>query len=173
MGTLYVVPTPVGNMEDMTLRAIRVLKEADLILAEDTRTSSVLLKHYDIRNQLMSHHKFNEHGTSAAIVERLLAGQTIALISDAGTPGISDPGFFLVREAVAAGVEVQCLPGATAFVPAIVSSGLPDDRFCFEGFLPQKKGRQSRLESLRDEPRTMVFYESPYRVLKTLQQFAE
>ncbi len=173
MGTLYVVPTPVGNMEDMTLRAIRVLKEADLILAEDTRTSSVLLKHYDIRNQLMSHHKFNEHGTSAAIVERLLAGQTIALISDAGTPGISDPGFFLVREAVAAGIEVQCLPGATAFVPAIVSSGLPDDRFCFEGFLPQKKGRQSRLESLRDEPRTMVFYESPYRVLKTLQQFAE
>ena len=173
MGTLYVVPTPVGNMEDMTLRAIRVLKEADLILAEDTRTSSVLLKHYDIRNQLMSHHKFNEHGTSAAIVERLLAGQTIALISDAGTPGISDPGFFLVREAVAAGIEVQCLPGATAFVPAIVSSGLPDDRFCFEGFLPQKKGRQSRLESLRDEPRTMIFYESPYRVLKTLQQFAE
>ena len=173
MGTLYVVPTPVGNMEDMTLRAIRVLKEADLILAEDTRTSSVLLKHYGIRNQLMSHHKFNEHGTSAAIVERLLAGQTIALISDAGTPGISDPGFFLIREAVAAGVEVQCLPGATAFVPAIVSSGLPDDRFCFEGFLPQKKGRQSRLESLRDEPRTMVFYESPYRVLKTLQQFSE
>ena len=173
MGTLYVVPTPVGNMEDMTLRAIRVLKEADLILAEDTRTSSVLLKHYGIRNQLMSHHKFNEHGTSAAIVERLLAGQTIALISDAGTPGISDPGFFLIREAVAAGVEVQCLPGATAFVPAIVSSGLPDDRFCFEGFLPQKKGRQSRLESLREEPRTMVFYESPYRVLKTLQQFAE
>ena len=173
MGTLYVVPTPVGNMEDMTLRAIRVLKEADLILAEDTRTSSVLLKHYGIRNQLMSHHKFNEHGTSAAIVERLLAGQTIALISDAGTPGISDPGFFLIREAVAAGIEVQCLPGATAFVPAIVSSGLPDDRFCFEGFLPQKKGRQSRLESLRDEPRTMVFYESPYRVLKTLQQFAE
>ena len=170
---MYVVPTPVGNMEDMTLRAIRVLKEADLILAEDTRTSSVLLKHYDIRNQLMSHHKFNEHGTSAAIVERLLAGQTIALISDAGTPGISDPGFFLVREAVAAGIEVQCLPGATAFVPAIVSSGLPDDRFCFEGFLPQKKGRQSRLESLRDESRTMVFYESPYRVLKTLQQFAE
>ena len=173
MGLLYVVPTPVGNMEDMTLRAIRVLKEADLILAEDTRTSSVLLKHFDIRNQLMSHHKFNEHGTAAAIVERLLAGQTIALISDAGTPGISDPGFFLVREAVAAGVEVQCLPGATAFVPALVSSGLPDDRFCFEGFLPQKKGRQTRLESLRDEPRTMIFYESPYRVVKTLQQFSE
>ena len=173
MGLLYVVPTPVGNMEDMTLRAIRVLREADLILAEDTRTSSVLLKHFDIHNQLMSHHKFNEHGTAAAIVDRLLAGQTVALISDAGTPGISDPGFFLVREAVAAGVEVQCLPGATAFVPALVSSGLPDDRFCFEGFLPQKKGRQTRLESLRDEPRTMVFYESPYRVVKTLQQFCE
>ena len=173
MGILYVVPTPVGNMEDMTLRAVRVLKEADVILAEDTRTSSVLLKHFDIRNHLLSHHKFNEHGTSANIVERLLAGQTVALISDAGTPGISDPGFFLVREAVRAGIEVQCLPGATAFVPALVSSGLPCDRFCFEGFLPQKKGRQTRLESLREEQRTMVFYESPYRVVKTLQQFAE
>ena len=172
MGILYVVPTPVGNMEDMTLRAVRVLKEADVILAEDTRTSSVLLKHFDIRNHLLSHHKFNEHGTSASIVERLLAGQTVALISDAGTPGISDPGFFLVREAVRAGIEVQCLPGATAFVPALVSSGLPCDRFCFEGFLPQKKGRQTRLESLREEQRTMVFYESPYRVVKTLQQFA-
>ncbi|MBR7019399.1 MAG: 16S rRNA (cytidine(1402)-2'-O)-methyltransferase [Prevotella sp.] len=173
MGILYVVPTPVGNMEDMTLRAIRILKEADLILAKDTRTSGILLKHFEIKNQLMSHHKFNEHGTTAGIVERLKAGAVIALISDAGTPGISDPGFYLVREAVAAGQEVQCLPGATAFVPALVSSGLPDDRFCFEGFLPQKKGRQSRLESLRDETRTMVFYESPYRVLKTLQQFAE
>ncbi len=173
MGILYIVPTPVGNMEDMTLRAIRMLKEADLILAEDTRTSGILLKHFDIKNQLMSHHKFNEHGTSAAIVERLKAGQTIALISDAGTPGISDPGFFLVREAVAAGITVQCLPGATAFVPAIVSSGLPDDRFCFEGFLPQKKGRQTRLLSLQDEERTMIFYESPYRVVKTLQQLAE
>ena len=173
MGILYVVPTPVGNMEDMTLRAIRILKEADLILAEDTRTSGILLKHFEIKNQLMSHHKFNEHGTTAGIVERLKAGAVIALISDAGTPGISDPGFYLVREAVAAGQEVQCLPGATAFVPALVSSGLPDDRFCFEGFLPQKKGRQSRLESLRDETRTMVFYESPYHVLKTLQQFAE
>lgn len=173
MGILYIVPTPVGNMEDMTLRAIRTLKEADLILAEDTRTSGILLKHFDIKNQLMSHHKFNEHGTSAAIVERLKAGQTIALISDAGTPGISDPGFYLVREAVAAGITVQCLPGATAFVPAIVSSGLPDDRFCFEGFLPQKKGRQTRLLSLQDEERTMIFYESPYRVVKTLQQLAE
>ncbi len=173
MGILYVVPTPVGNMEDITLRALRILKEADLILAEDTRTSGKLLKHYDIHNHLQSHHKFNEHGTSQAVVEKLKAGQTIALISDAGTPGISDPGFFLVREAVAAGIEVQCLPGATALIPALVSSGLPDDRFCFEGFLPQKKGRQTRLESLREETRTMVFYESPYRVVKTLQQFAE
>ena len=173
MGILYVVPTPVGNMEDMTLRAIRLLKEADLVLAEDTRTSGILLKHFEIKNHLMSHHKFNEHGTSAGIVERLKAGQTIALISDAGTPGISDPGFYLVREAVAAGIEVQTLPGATAFVPALVSSGLPDDRFCFEGFLPQKKGRQTRLEGLRDEQRTMIFYESPYRLVKTLQQFSE
>ncbi|MBQ6204147.1 MAG: 16S rRNA (cytidine(1402)-2'-O)-methyltransferase [Prevotella sp.] len=173
MGILYIIPTPVGNMEDMTLRAIRLLREADLVLAEDTRTSGILLKHFDIRNHLMSHHKFNEHGTSAGIVERLKAGQTVALISDAGTPGISDPGFYLVREAVTAGIEVQTLPGATAFVPALVSSGLPCDRFCFEGFLPQKKGRQTRLEQLREEQRTMVFYESPYRVLKTLQQFAE
>jgi 16S rRNA (cytidine1402-2'-O)-methyltransferase len=173
MGILYIVPTPVGNMEDMTFRAIRVLKEVDLVLAEDTRTSGILLKHYEIRNQLMSHHKFNEHGTSAGIVSRLLAGENVALISDAGTPGISDPGFFLVREAVRAGVEVQCLPGATAFVPALVASGLPCDRFVFEGFLPQKKGRQTRLESLRDEQRTMVFYESPYRLVKTLQQLAE
>jgi 16S rRNA (cytidine1402-2'-O)-methyltransferase len=173
MGILYVVPTPVGNLEDITLRALRILREADLILAEDTRTSGILLKHYDIHNQLLSHHKFNEHSTSAAIVERLKAGQTIALISDAGTPGISDPGFFLVREAVNAGIDVQCLPGATAFVPALVASGLPDDRFCFEGFLPQKKGRQTRLQSLSQELRTMVFYESPYRLLKTLQQFSE
>jgi 16S rRNA (cytidine1402-2'-O)-methyltransferase len=173
MGTLYIVPTPVGNMEDMTFRAIRILKEADLVLAEDTRTSGILLKHFDIRNHLLSHHKFNEHGTSAGIVERLQAGQNVALISDAGTPGISDPGFFLVREAVKAGIEVQTLPGATAFVPALVSSGLPCDRFAFEGFLPQKKGRQSKIESLRDEQRTMIFYESPYRLVKTLQQFAE
>lgn len=173
MGTLYIVPTPVGNMEDMTLRAIRILKEADLVLAEDTRTSGVLLKHFDIHNHLMSHHKFNEHGTSAAVVERLKAGQNIALISDAGTPGISDPGFFLAREAVAAGITVQTLPGATAFVPALVSSGLPCDRFCFEGFLPQKKGRATHLESLKEEKRTMVFYESPYRLVKTLTQFAE
>lgn len=173
MGILYIVPTPVGNMEDITLRAIRILKEADLILAEDTRTSGILLKHYDIKNHLMSHHKFNEHGTAAGIVERLKGGQTIALISDAGTPGISDPGFYLIREAIAAGIEVQTLPGATAFVPALVSSGLPDERFCFEGFLPQKKGRKTRLESLADEERTMIFYESPYRVVKTLEQFVE
>ena len=173
MGILYIVPTPVGNMEDMTFRAVRILKEVDLVLAEDTRTSGILLKHYEIKNALMSHHKFNEHGTSAGIVNRLLAGENVALISDAGTPGISDPGFFLVREAVRAGVEVQCLPGATAFVPALVSSGLPCDRFAFEGFLPQKKGRQTRLQALKDEERTMIFYESPFRLVKTLLQFAE
>lgn len=160
-------------MEDMTLRAIRILKEADLVLAEDTRTSGILLKHFDIKNQMMSHHKFNEHGTTAGIIDRLKAGQTIALISDAGTPGISDPGFYLAREAARAGITVQTLPGPTACIPAIVSSGLPCDRFCFEGFLPQKKGRQTHLESLKEEARTMVFYESPYRLLKTLTQFAE
>ncbi len=160
-------------MEDMTLRAIRTLKEVDVVLAEDTRTSGILLKHFDIHKPLLSHHKFNEHGTSQQVVARLLAGENMALVSDAGTPGISDPGFYLVREAVRAGIEVQTLPGATAFVPALVSSGLPCDRFLFEGFLPQKKGRKSRIEALRDEPRTIVLYESPYRVLKTLQQLAE
>ena len=170
---LYVVPTPVGNMEDMTFRAIKVLKEVDFILAEDTRTSSVLLHHYDIKNELHSHHKFNEHQTCQRVVERLLAGQSAALISDAGTPGISDPGFMLVRECVRNGIEVQTLPGATAFVPALVSSGLPCDKFVFEGFLPQKKGRQKRLGELKDETRSIVFYESPYRVVKTLEQFAE
>ena len=170
---LYVVPTPVGNMEDMTFRAIRVLKEVDFILAEDTRTSSVLLHHYDIKNEIHSHHKFNEHQTCQKVVERLQAGQSAALISDAGTPGISDPGFMLVRECVRNGIEVQTLPGATAFVPALVSSGMPCDKFVFEGFLPQKKGRQKRLGELKDETRTMVFYESPYRVVKTLEQFAE
>ncbi len=173
MGILYIVPTPVGNMEDMTMRAIRILKEADVILAEDTRTSGILLKHFDIHNHLISHHKFNEHTASAAVIERLKGGQTVALVSDAGTPGISDPGFFLAREAAKEGIEVQCLPGATACIPAIVSSGLPCDRFCFEGFLPQKKGRMTHLESLKEERRTMVFYESPYRLLKTLQQFAD
>lgn len=173
MGTLYLVPTPVGNMEDMTFRAIRILKETDLILCEDTRTSGILLKHFEIKNRLMAHHKFNEHGTTAGLVNRLKAGETIACISDAGTPGISDPGFFLAREAAASGITVETLPGATAFVPALVSSGLPCDRFTFEGFLPQKKGRKTMLESLADEPRTMIFYESPYRVVKTLEQFAE
>lgn len=173
MGVLYVVPTPVGNLEDMTFRAVRVLEEVNLILAEDTRTSSVLLKHYDIKNALLSHHKFNEHQTVDSIVGRLKAGETVALISDAGTPGISDPGFLLVRECVRNGIEVRCLPGATAFVPALVASGLPDDRFCFEGFLPQKKRRQTRLNELKNEERTMIFYESPFRILKTLTQFAE
>src|SRR5574344_1000606 len=173
MGILYVVPTPVGNMEDMTFRAVRILKEADLVLAEDTRTSGILLKHYEIKNKLMSHHKFNEHQTAGNIVERLKAGENIALISAAGTPGISDPGFLLLREAVREGVTVQCLPGATAFVPALVSSGLPDDRFCFEGFLPPKKGRATRLNELKEERRTMIFYESPFRLLKTLTQVAE
>lgn len=174
MGILYLVPTPVGNMEDMTMRAIRLLKEADVILCEDTRTSGILLKHFEIEGKkLMAHHKFNEHGTSNGVVERLKAGQNICLITDAGTPGISDPGFYLVREAVAAGITVQTLPGATAFTPALVSSGLPCDKFCFEGFLPQKKGRQTRLEELKEEVRTMIFYESPRRLLKTLEQFAE
>lgn len=167
------MPTPVGNMEDMTYRAVRVLKEADLILAEDTRTSSVLLQHYDIRGELLSHHKFNEHETVQQVVRKIEGGLTVALISDAGTPGISDPGFLLVRECVKHGVEVQTLPGATAFVPALVSSGLPCDRFCFEGFLPPKKGRQSRLEALKEETRSIVLYESPRRLLKTLQQLAE
>ena len=173
MGRLYVVPTPVGNLEDMTFRAIRILKEADLILAEDTRTSGILLKHFEIKNAMMSHHKFNEHQTVEGIVNRIKAGQTVALISDAGTPAISDPGFLVVRECVRHGIEVQCLPGPTAFVPALVSSGLPNDRFCFEGFLPQKKGRMTRLTSLQEETRTMIFYESPYRLVKTLTQFVE
>ncbi|MBQ6689776.1 MAG: 16S rRNA (cytidine(1402)-2'-O)-methyltransferase [Bacteroidales bacterium] len=172
-GLLYIVPTPVGNLEDMTFRAIRVLKEADLILAEDTRTSSVLLKHYEIKGRLESHHKFNEHKTVTMIKERILAGLNVALISDAGTPGISDPGFLLVRTCVQNGIEVQTLPGATALIPALVSSGHPCDRFCFEGFLPQKKGRQTRLKELSEETRTMVFYESPYRLVKTLEQFME
>ena len=173
MGQLYVVPTPVGNMDDMTFRAIKVLKEADFILAEDTRTSAVLLHHFDIKNEIHSHHKFNEHQTCQKVVERIQSGQTAALISDAGTPGISDPGFLLVRECIRNGIEVQTLPGATAFVPALVSSGLPCDKFVFEGFLPQKKGRQKRLAELSSETRTIIFYESPYRVVKTLEQFSE
>lgn len=172
-GKLFIVPTPVGNLEDMTYRAVRVLQEADLILAEDTRTSSVLLKHYAIQGKLQSHHKFNEHQTAAVIKDRILYGLNVALISDAGTPGISDPGFLLVRTCAAEGIEVQTLPGATACIPAIVSSGLPCDRFCFEGFLPVKKGRQTMMKSLATETRTMIFYESPYRLVKTLEQFAE
>lgn len=173
MAKLYIVPTPVGNLEDMTFRAVRILKEADLILAEDTRTSSVLLKHYEIRNRVQSHHKFNEHRTVKEMAERVIAGENIALISDAGTPGISDPGFMLVRECIRQGAEVECLPGATAFVPALVISGLPTDRFCFEGFLPPKKGRQTRLRALVAEERSIILYESPYRIVKTLTQLAE
>lgn len=170
---LYIVPTPVGNLEDITARALRILKEADLVLAEDTRTSGLLLKHFDIKNHLLSYHKFNEHGEVAALVERLKGGEVMALVSDAGTPGISDPGFLIVRACREAGVQVQCLPGATAFVPALVSSGIPCDRFVFEGFLPQKKGRMSRLEALKEEERTVVFYESPYRMVRLLEQIGE
>ena len=170
---LYLVPTPVGNLEDMTFRAIRILKEVSVILAEDTRTTGFLLKHFDIKNKMFSHHKFNEHQTVEGIVSRIKNGESVALVSDAGTPGISDPGFLLVRECVSQGVEVECLPGATAFVPALVNSGLPADRFVFEGFLPQKKGRQTRLKELVEETRTMIFYESPFRVVKMLTQLSE
>jgi 16S rRNA (cytidine1402-2'-O)-methyltransferase len=173
MAKLFIVPTPIGNLEDITLRAIRILKEADTILAEDTRTSFKLLHHFDIATKLQSHHKFNEHKTSEHIADRILSGETIALISDAGTPGISDPGFLLVRTCIEKGVDVETLPGATAFIPAMVNSGLPCDKFCFEGFLPQKKGRQTRLRELSTEYRTMVFYESPFRLCKALEQFIE
>jgi len=173
MAKLYLVPTPIGNLEDITQRALRILGEADLVLAEDTRTTGFLLNHYGIKKQVRSHHKFNEHKSIAPIVQMLLTGTVIALVSDAGTPGISDPGFLLVREAVAAGIEVETLPGATAFVPALVNSGLPCDRFCFEGFLPQKKGRHKKLEELSEENRTMIFYESPFRLVKCLEQMAE
>lgn len=172
-GKLYIVPTPVGNLEDMTMRAIRVLKEVDLILAEDTRTSGILLKHFEIKTPMQSHHKFNEHQTCERIVERLEGGETIALISDAGTPGISDPGFMLSRACREHDIDVECLPGATAFVPALVSSGLPCDRFVFEGFLPMKKGRVTRLAELAAEPRTVVIYESPLRLARTLRQLEE
>ncbi len=173
MARLYIVPTPIGNLEDITLRALRILKEVDCILAEDTRTTAVLLRHYGIATPMRSHHKFNEHGTSERVAADIASGQTIALVSDAGTPGISDPGFLLVRTCLEAGLEVEALPGATAFVPALVQSGFPCDNFCFEGFLPQKKGRSRHLEVLADEERTMIFYESPFRVVKTLMQFAE
>jgi len=173
MGKLYIVPTPIGNLEDITLRAIRVLKEVSLILAEDTRTSSFLLKHLQITTQLQSHHMHNEHRTVESVAQRIEAGESVALITDAGTPGISDPGFLLVRTCVEKGINVECLPGATAFVPALVSSGLPCDRFVFEGFLPQKKGRNKRIEALKEEVRTIVFYESPFRLIKLLTQLSE
>ena len=173
MAKLTIVPTPVGNLEDITLRAIRVLKEADLILAEDTRTTGFLLKHFEIQNKMLSHHKFNEHKSVDQLASRIRGGENIALVSDAGTPAISDPGFMLVRACVEQGVDVECLPGATAFVPALVNSGLPCDKFCFEGFLPQKKGRQTRLKELAVEPRTIIFYESPFRLVKTLTQLSE
>ncbi|NOX86185.1 MAG: 16S rRNA (cytidine(1402)-2'-O)-methyltransferase [Chlorobi bacterium] len=170
---LFIVPTPIGNLEDMTFRAIRVLKEVDLILAEDTRTSSKLLRHYEITNKLFAYHQHNEHKVLQRLVDRLSAGETMALISDAGTPAISDPGFLLVRECIKNDIEVECLPGATAFVPALINSGLPADKFFFEGFLPHKKGRQARLKELSGLPYTLVFYESPYRLVKTLEQFIE
>lgn len=173
MAKLYIVPTPIGNLDDITLRAVNVLREVDFILAEDTRTTSFLLRHLGIEKKLHSHHKFNEHATVKMVAGSIAAGRNAALVSDAGTPGISDPGFLLVRTCVEAGIEVETLPGATALVPAIVQSGFPCDRFCFEGFLPQKKGRAKQLQSLADEERTMVFYESPYRVVKCLEQFAE
>ncbi|MDP4187136.1 MAG: 16S rRNA (cytidine(1402)-2'-O)-methyltransferase [Bacteroidota bacterium] len=172
MSKLYIVPTPIGNLDDITFRALKVLKEVDCILAEDTRTSSVLLKHFQIENKLQSHHAFNEHQTVEDVSNRIARGENIALISDAGTPGISDPGFMLVRACLQKGVEVECLPGATALIPALVNSGLPCDRFCFEGFLPQKKGRQKQLKQLTEETRTMVFYESPFRLLKALKEMA-
>jgi len=173
MGKLYIVPTPIGNLEDITLRALKILKEVDFILAEDTRKTGFLLRHFEISVKMFSHHKFNEHKTSETIIQRIKAGESCALVSDAGTPAISDPGYLLVKHAVEEDVEVECLPGATAFVPALVNSGLPNDRFCFEGFLPQKKGRQKRLQSLETETRTMIFYESPFRLVKALEQFAE
>lgn len=173
MSKLYLVPTPVGNLEDMTFRAVNVLKSVDCILAEDTRTSAVLMKHYDIGTPLVSHHKFNEHKTSESIADRILGGENYALVTDAGTPGISDPGFLLVRTCVEKGVDVECLPGATAFVPALVNSGLPCERFTFEGFLPQKKGKNKKVQDLAEEERTMIFYESPFRLVKTLELFAQ
>ena len=173
MAKLYIVPTPIGNLDDITLRAINVLREVDFILAEDTRTTSVLLRHLGIEKKLYSHHKFNEHATVRLVAESIAAGRTAALVSAAGPPGISAPGFLLVRTCVEQGIEVETLPGATALIPALVQSGFPCDRFCFEGFLPQKKGRASRLQALSDEERTMIFYESPYRVVKCLEQFAE
>jgi 16S rRNA (cytidine1402-2'-O)-methyltransferase len=173
MSKLYIVPTPIGNLEDITFRAVKVLQTVDFVIAEDTRTSGVLLKHFQINKPLYAYHKFNEHQVVMRLTERIRQGETAALISDAGTPGISDPGFLLIREAILSGLKVECLPGPTAFVPALVASGLPCDRFCFEGFLPHKKGRQKRLNELRDEERTLILYESPMRIQKTLEQLAE
>lgn len=173
MAKLYIVPTPIGNLDDMTIRAIKTLEEVDLILAEDSRKTAFLLRHFEIENRMESHHKFNEHATVERIAEEIASGKNIALVSDAGTPGISDPGFLLIRTCLEAGVEVETLPGATALIPALVQSGLPNDRFCFEGFLPHKKGRNKRITQLVEEERTMVFYESPYRVVKSLEQFVE
>lgn len=173
MSKLTIVPTPVGNLEDITARALRVLREASFVLAEDTRTTSNLFKHFGIETRLMSYHKFNEHNIVDNIVSRIAAGEEVALVSDAGTPAISDPGYLIVRKCIDEGIEVQCLPGATAFVPALVSSGLPNDKFCFEGFLPHKKGRQTAIQALAEEQRTMIFYESPFRLTKTLEQLAE
>lgn len=173
MSKLYIVPTPIGNLDDITLRAIKTLEAADYILAEDTRTTSFLLKHLGIEKKLYSHHKFNEHATAASVAEAIGEGRTVALVSDAGTPGISDPGFLLVRTCVEAGIEVETLPGATALIPALVQSGFPCDRFCFEGFLPQKKGRTKHLQELAEEQRSIIFYESPFRVVKCLEQLAE
>jgi 16S rRNA (cytidine1402-2'-O)-methyltransferase len=173
MSKLYIVPTPIGNLQDITLRAIEILRNCDLILAEDTRKTGILLKHFDISKPIRSHHKFNEHKSLIHIVTQLLSGKVIAMVSDAGTPGISDPGYLLVRECIKNDIKVECLPGATALIPALVASGFPGDRFCFEGFLPPKKGRTKKLEELRKENRTMIFYESPFRLVKTLMQFAE
>ena len=173
MSKLYIIPTPIGNLEDITLRALRILKEVNVILAEDTRTTGNLLKHFSIENKLQSHHLHNEHKMVEQIVERIKNGETVALVSDAGTPSISDPGFLLVRECIKNGIEVDCLPGATAFVPALVNSGFPSDSFVFNGFLPQKKGRKTKLESLKEEERTMIFYESPFRLMKALEEFSQ
>jgi len=173
MGKLYIVPTPIGNLQDITLRALDILKTADVIYAEDTRKSGILLKHFEIQGRLVPHHKFNEHKTLETCIHTIESSKIVALITDAGTPAISDPGFLLVRECLSKGVEIECLPGATAFVPALVNSGLPNDRFCFEGFLPQKKGRQTKIESLKEEDRTIIFYESPHRIVKLLQQLLD
>jgi 16S rRNA (cytidine1402-2'-O)-methyltransferase len=173
MSKLYIVPTPIGNLEDISFRAVNILKEVDFILAEDTRTTSILLKHYDISKPVFSYHKFNEHQVIERFIQKIKEVENVALVSDAGTPGISDPGFLIVREAIKNDIDLECLPGAVAFIPALILSGLPNDRFCFEGFLPQKKGRQKRLYELKQEKRTMIFYESPFRVAKTIGEFAE